>query len=82
MPKFAKVLLTSKEVNLLINDFIGNTFMELGDEGEENSPYAKQLNKLEKKVLKAYNKTGVYYTWQLKDRDGETIDSNIKEEYL
>lgn len=79
--KYAKVLLTQDEVNLLVTDVIGDIFTRLGDDGLENSPYAKKLVHLSKKIVKAYNKTGHYYLWQLKDRDGDVVPENIRDEW-
>lgn len=57
-------------------------YYQIGDNGEENTPYAKALDKIDHKFVSAWNKkTGKFYLWQLIDRKGEVTQDNIKDEW-
>lgn len=82
--KRIKVTLTKDEVGILINDLLGGWFTQSSDNGvDDDNPTKeyKQMSALEKKILKAFNKTGTYYLWQLKDRCAGVTPENIKDEY-
>ena len=51
------------------------------DELKNNEDY-QFLCKLDKKLIKTYNKqTGRYYLWQLKDPDLSVTDDNLRDEW-
>ena len=79
--KSVKVLLNKNEVDWLLDLFSGE-FMRISDEGEEKSPKAKIVNGIYDKIVNGKNKNGMYFLWQLKDREGEVVRENIKDEYL
>ena len=82
---------TQKEYEAIENVFISK-FMDFDLESEEAEAKAngygmsevneyKAIQNIMKKMLRAINKTGVYYRYQLIDYDGKVTDENIKEEY-
>lgn len=81
MGKFYKVLLNDGEVDAMMV-FFGKEFLRLGDDDAMESPYGKKMESIHDKIVKAKNKQGMWYLWQLKDRDGGVVRENIKPEFL
>jgi hypothetical protein len=60
----------------------GSEFLSMGDEGASIEEInASPSGKIHDKIVKALNRDGIYYLWQLKDREGGVVQDNIKDEW-
>lgn len=75
-----QISITEEEKTWLMSE-LSSTMIRFGDEGDEGSDGYKIADKLHTKLVKAFNRTGHYYLWQLIDREGEVTTENIKEEW-
>ena len=78
--KFSKVHFTGNEISILRN-VIEDSLFRIEENGNRKSKEYKETYKIYTKIVKAYNKTGIYYLWQLKDRDGDVTYENIEDEW-
>lgn len=74
------VSLTRKEFDM-IKEILGSEIVKMGDYNEEDSERFKLFDKLDDKLTRTLNKNGIYYLWQLKDRDKGVVPGNIKDEW-
>lgn len=78
--KFTKPIFTDKQVNRLL-EVVSSQIVRVLDDGDENTKEHKELEKIYEKIVKAKNKTGSYFLWQLKDSDGDVNYENLKEKW-
>ena len=81
MSKSVRITLNENQVDQLMRWF-GSEFLRIGDEDAEDTKWGKAVIKLHDDIVKAQNRQhGIWYLWQLKDRDGEVTKDNILKEW-
>ena len=77
-----RLSISKKDLDYLMN-MLGSEFMRMGDDGASQAEIdASVAGKLHDKLVRAFNKSGHWYLWQLKDREGGVVKDNIEAQWL
>ena len=74
-----QVSFSKKELDSF-NELFGSQYMDFDRNTSDDQSINKTfdaMSNLQDKMIRSFNKSGHYYLWQLKDRNGGVTDENI-----